>query len=303
MTVETEVSVIMATSLETSRADAMVRAVESVLAQTGCSIVPIIVVNGNRYDADVLEYWKTRRDVRVFQLQEGDYIKARLFGRNQVDTEFFGALDDDDVYLPGSVSIRLDPMRADPSVDVVVGNGLIERGGHESLALSKLDLHRTAPLVGLAEENWMPSAAAALFRTETVGVEYFKLPDRYMEWTALAFRLAADGRKIVFLDDLTFNIADTPGSLSKTLTYKMEAPDTLRRMLEIPVPREIKRIWERKYGACLHGLAEYHLFQGERSLAWKAHLGSLFRAGGLRYVLYTRYLFIGASAAAARVRK
>jgi len=286
----TEVSVVMATSLEKTRTEAMVRAVKSVHSQTDCSVVPIIVVNGSRYDPGALEYWNGRNDVRVFQLQEGNYLNARLFGRRQVDTEFFGFLDDDDVYLQGAMCSRLHPMRTDASVDCVVGNGLVEREGHESVALSRLDLHRRDPLVGLAVENWMPSACAALFRTATVGVTYFEHPDRHLEWTCLAFRLAADGRRIVFLEDLTYRISDTIGSLSKGPAFACEAPNTLHRLLQVPMPHAAKRIWWRKYGATLHGLAEHHRFQGNIRLAWKAHLGSLWRPGGLTYALYTRHL-------------
>jgi len=285
-----EVSIVMATTLEKTRTDAMIRAVKSIQSQTDCTVVPIIVVNGSRYDPDALQYWKARNDVRVFQLQIGDYLKARLFGRRQVDTEFFGFLDDDDVYLPGALSARLHPMRTDTSVDCVVGNGLIESGTCESVALSRLELHRKDPIVGLAVENWMPSACAALFRTMTIDVAYFEHPDRHFEWTCLAFRLAANRRKIVFLDNLTYRISDTPGSLSKSLAYAREAPDTLRRLLRIPLPHAARRLWSRKYGAALHGLAEHYRVQGNILLAWKAHLGSVLRPGGSRYALYTRHL-------------
>jgi len=268
----------------------MIRAVTSVLSQTDCSVVPIIVVNGSRYDSDALEYWRARRDVRLFELDEGDVVKARLFGRRSVDTEFFGFLDDDDVYLPSAVSARLGPMQSDQSVDVVVGNGLIERSGEESVVLTQIALHRARPLVGLAIENWMPSACAALFRSATVGAQYFEEPDRYMEWTALAFRMVTDGLNVVFLNDLTYRIADTPGSLSKTLAYAREAPNTLRRMLDTPLPADAKRIWERKYSAALHGLSDHYRLHGELGPAWKAHIRSLLRPGGINYALYTRHL-------------
>ena len=288
-----DVSVIIATSLEASRVDVMLRAVESILSQAGCSAVPIIVVNGDRYDIDALQYWKTRGDVRLFQLEEGDQTKARLFGRKQVDSEFFGALDDDDVYLPGGLRTRLAPMWAERSVDVVVGNGLLERDGRESIHLTKLEMHRKSPLLGLASENWLPSSCAAIFRTATIGVEYFEQLDRWMEWTAVAFRLALNGRRIVFLDDLTFRITDPTNSLSKSVGYAMGVPETLRQLLNNPLPRDAKRIWGRKYGAALHGLAALHLSRGERRLAWKAHIQSLLCPGGQRYMLFSRKLLGG----------
>jgi hypothetical protein len=284
-----DASVIMATSLELCRTKAMIRAVATVLSQDG-SAIPIIVVNGDRYDPEVLGYWKSRRDVRLFQLAEGNVGTARLFGRRQVDTAFFGALDDDDCFLPGSINARLTPMRTDPSVAAVVGNGLIERDGRESVALSQMKLHRISPLLGLAQENWLPSACAAMFRTEIVRAEYFDHDERWLEWTALAFRLAADERKIVFLDDLTFRIADTPDSLSKSAGYARGAPIVLRHLLDIPMPYPVYRVWLRKYGATLHGSAEFHRSRGEIGLAWKAHLGSLLQPGGAHYLLYGRKL-------------
>lgn len=293
MTAETEVSIIIATSLETPRTKVMMRAVESIISQIGCSAVPIIVVNGSRYDTDALSYWKSKNNIRLFQLQEGNHIKARLYGRMQVDTEFFGFLDDDDVYLPGALNARLVPMRADPNIDIVVGNGIIESKGHENIVLSKLELHRADPLISLAVENWMASCSA-LFRTQEIGAEYFQHSDQYMEWTALAFRLCADGKRLFFLNDLTFRISDSPQSLSKTHAYAVKGQDTLRRLLEIPVSREAFGVWDRKYGSALHDVAEYHRSRGEQGLAWKAHLRSLFHTGGLRYVLYSRHLLLSA---------
>ena len=160
-----ETSVIMATSLEASRAPAMARAVESVLSQDEQAL-PLIIVNGDRYDPEALDHWKRRRDVRLFQLSEGNVAAARLFGRRRVDTAFFGALDDDDCFLSGSIRKRLAPMHADPSIAGVVGNGVVERGGYESVALSDMALHRVAPLHSLARENWLP-ACAALFGNAT----------------------------------------------------------------------------------------------------------------------------------------
>lgn len=289
MPVEPRLSVVIATSLHPSRVGTLVRGVHSLTTQEGCVVIPIIVVNGPHFDPAALEYWKTRPDVRLFQLEEGDWMRARRFGRERVDTDYFGFLDDDDLYLPDGARARLAPMLTDPAVDVVVGNGVIEGGGQERPALADPDLHRSEPLVSLASENWMPSAAA-LFRTETVPLQYFEHPDRHMEWTALAFRLAADGKNIVFVDNLTFRITDTPGSLSKSLAYAVEAPETMRRLLDIPVGKEARRAWRRKYGAALHGLAEFRWNRGEHLEAYKAHFRSLLQPGGLRYLAYTRHL-------------
>jgi len=252
--------------------------------------VPLIVVNGSHYDEEALKYWAARPDVRMFQLEEGDQAKARYLARKQVDTEFFASIDDDDIFLPGAMSARLAPMRADRSVDLVVGNGIIERDGVESIVLARLDLHRRDPLIGLAAENWMPSSCAATFRTDAIGPGYFERLSRWMEWTALAFQLAVDGRKIVFLDDLTYRIADTASSLSKGIDYALGAPETLRQLLQNPLPGEAQTVWRRKYGAALHALAGLHLSRGEARSAWKAHIGSLFCDGGGRYVLYSRKL-------------
>src|SRR5271156_2304964 len=94
-----EISIIIPTLVAVERTDLLMRAINSVLTDQGSTVVPIVVANGNRFAPEVLAALKSRRDIRYLYREEGDVVAARLAGRKLVDTEFFGALDDDDEFL------------------------------------------------------------------------------------------------------------------------------------------------------------------------------------------------------------
>jgi glycosyltransferase involved in cell wall biosynthesis len=80
------------------------------------------MVNGSGYVPGLLESLKWRRDVRFLYIEEGSATRARHAGRDILDTEFFGILDDDDAYLPGAVKTRLSPLLEDASINAVITN-------------------------------------------------------------------------------------------------------------------------------------------------------------------------------------
>lgn len=286
-----DVSVIIATTLDANRIYVLRRAVQSVMTQTGCRPVVLLIVNGTRYDSEELKYWSSHQGVDVHQLPIGDVQKARLYGRDQVRTAYFSFLDDDDEYLPGGLATRLVCMMGTPRPDVVVANGLIEQQGETRTALTQIDAHQRNPLRSLASENWLPSAAA-VFRTSRIGRDFFAYDDPLMEWTALAFRLAVAGMTIEFIEALTYKINDSPVSLSKSAAYATGVSETLRRLVALDVPSDVAPIWDAKYREALHALADHYRTQGNWREAWRAHIQTLCQRGGLRYASYTRHLLL-----------
>src|SRR5690242_6277552 len=132
------ISVVIPTTASAQRAPLLWRAVRSLQGTSDGEVLPIVVVNGDRYDPSILEALKRRRDIRCLYLEVGDHVEARRVGRCAVDTEFFGLLDDDDEYLSGTLQVRLEPLRRDSSLDVVITNGYRHHAGQDALQFPQL---------------------------------------------------------------------------------------------------------------------------------------------------------------------
>lgn len=291
---DARITVITATTLAPDRLATLERAMATVLGQetpeTG-RIIPLLVVNGDRFDADALAAWRARDDVRVEYLPRGSLPGALIHGRGCVDTEFFSFLDDDDEYLPGTLAARAAVLDADPELDVAVSNGIMSRPDGETLATQRYDLHDRDALIGLATENWLLSAAG-LFRRSTVDADFWSETDQYLEWTAVAFRLALR-RRVRLLREPGFRIHDTPGSLSKSSGFIRTRYQVLAELLtehREEMPKAAWRVWSAKLGDELHCLAEILYGNGEWRAAWGYHLRSLARIGGARFLAFSRHL-------------
>lgn len=286
---ETRVSVIIASLADRSRAELLERAIESVLTQRGVRAVPIVVVNGGRHDDGVLGALKRNPDIRCIHFSHGGLPEARLKGREAVDTPFFAYLDDDDELLPGSIEVRHQPMLADDSIDVVVSNGFrISAAGQRTITDTNIDRFQKDPLRGLLEGNWL-NESGGLFRTATVGLEFFAGLPPVVEWTYIAFQLA-QRRKICFINEQTFIKHDTLASLSKSQEYLLQLPSVLLRILELPMPDDVRENVKRMYVSALHNLSMWFLEIGEFRSAWIFHLKSATHMAGWRYLPYTRHI-------------
>jgi glycosyltransferase involved in cell wall biosynthesis len=290
MTQETlpSISVIIPTTCERARWASLERAIAGILAQDGVAAQLIVVVNGNRYDPDCFEALKRKQGVSVLYRSVGSAPLAQTAGRAAVSTPFFAFLDDDDDYLPGALATRVAPLLADPALDFVVTNGYRARGGIDERAISDSGAIVADPLGALCEQNWMASCAG-LFRTSSVGADYFDDPAPYMEWTYLAFRLTTRLR-MRWIDQPTYRINDSPVSLSKSEVYLRSELDILKRILALPLPPSVRRAVRRKIGGASHAFAERARAQGQSAEALRFHLGSLAQPGGWRYLLYSRKL-------------
>ena len=286
------VTAIIPTLCLPERALSLKRAIDSLLNQQNVAVVPLVVVNGGRFDRTQLETLRGRGDIRVHSISEANVGGARRAGRQLVETEFFCFLDDDDEYLPGAFAARLAPLLAGASVAATVSNGYLNYGGRMIAHLDDFPRIAAEPLRSLVKGNWLASCAG-LFRTSSVGPEYFAEPAAHHEWTYLAFQLTMT-RQIAFVPEMTFVVHETPGSASRTVEHEMAAADVVGRILNLDLDPELRRLVRRKYGAAMHVCAEHHRTARRLAKAWACHVASLREPGGLRdYGLYTRKLLWG----------
>lgn len=288
MTAQSTVSVIIPTTCEARRWESLKRAIESARGSQGVAASVIVVVNGKRFDQACLDELQARPDLTVAYREEGSAPLAQRHGRSMVQTEFFAFLDDDDEYLPDALAHRVAPLLADPSLGFVATNGYRRLGDEERIVVSNPQAVQADPLGALTRENWLASCGG-LFRTSSVGVDYFDDPAPFLEWTYLAYRLALDF-KMAFVDVPTFRINDTPASLSKSAAYRDAELSVLLRIAALALPPRVARQVRGKVGRVYHDLSYEARLQGQGARAWALHVRSLLLPGGWRYLGYSRKL-------------
>lgn len=282
-------TVIIPTMALPERADMLRRAISSAREGNLTATEFVVVVNGSRYSATLVDELRTLPQVRVLRLEQPGSPGAILAGRQAVRTEYFSYLDDDDEYLPGSVDARVAALQAALEADLVVCNGFRRSGAVDRLALQHLQQVPADPLGSLFVENWMPSCGPA-FRTSTVPESAFEALPQHIHWSLLAFTLAMMGKKVTTLDRPCFVINDTPGSASKQESYLLCHIEVYERMLAAKPPSHVRSIVARRLASALHEASDY--FRGQRRLreAWGMHLRSLFTVRGVAFLAYTRHL-------------
>jgi len=284
------VTAIVPTMCQTQRRRPLMEAIDSLIAQSGAVVRPLIMINGRQFDEKIVRELQARTDISVNLLPDASLPIARRAGRELVQTEFFCFLDDDDVYLPGAMEHLLAPMMADPALDVVVGNGYKVYEGRMEPVIEDFASVVAAPVLSLMTLNWLLSASA-VYRTSSISVDFLDESLRYYEWTLLAFRMTLEKRKIAFVPTYTYRINDTPDSLSKTSAFFDAEVSVLRRILTMQMEPAIRRALRSKLGRALHMQAERQHAKGELAAAWHSHIGSMTMPGGfLNYIFYTRKL-------------
>ena len=290
--VRPSVTVIIPTTCESSRADALRRAIRSVWFQQGVDLRLIIVVNGTAYDPAL--FAEIRRDpcLEVHYLEEPNQAAAQRFGRSLVSSAFFAFLDDDDEYLPGALLVRIQPMLSDSKVDIVATNGFLFSEGRDSILYTSPQRFQEDFLAAvLTKGNWLASGGAA-FRSSSVPVDYFDGKTKYYEWTLLAFRLALDNLGILFIDTPTFRLHNTPNSLSKSDAYVRARIDLFDEMLRFNIPPHLLSDVKRQRTRVLHGLCAYYRVRGDFDKAWSFHRSCVRSEYGLKYLPYALLLFL-----------
>lgn len=282
------VSVIIPTTCEAKRWHSLQRAIATAREQDNAAVSVIVVVNGERFVPENLETLRRDPALTVLYQQQGSAPLAQQLGRQAVRTEFFAFLDDDDEYLPGALGHRVQPMLDQHAIAFVASNGYRHTEGRDMLAVSSAAALRADPLLSLCNENWLASCGG-LFRSASVGPEFFEEPAAYLEWTYLAYKLALK-LPMAWVDTPTYRIHDTAGSLSKSAAYREAELGVLERILALGLPPRVATRVRNKIGRACHDLAHQHVLQAMPAVAWRYHALSLRQPGGWRYLLYSRKL-------------
>jgi glycosyltransferase involved in cell wall biosynthesis len=284
-------TIIIATLARRERAATLDRAISSIRNGNHSAINVVVVVNGNQFDRKTVAQLLQRRDLRVVQIATPSLTAAILAGRQVVDTPFFGFLDDDDEYLPGTVDARVTALSAAPNASLVACNGYRCRAGQDRIAMHHLAEAPVDPLLAIFKENWLASCGG-LFRTKDLPVEVFVDIARYLEWTWLAFQIASAGHRIITIDHPGFRIHDTEGSESKSELSLLSQTRVFAQLLRTSSRSDISGILKSRICRAWHDVSNHYLRKGENRLAWKAHLCSLRHISGWRFFSYTRHLLI-----------
>lgn len=290
MTDATPVDVLVVTLCAAERAAAIRRVVATTLGQRGVRPNLIFVVNGRRFDRDLLAWLRRERGVTVLYQEVASIFLARRRAREAVTAPFFGFLDDDDYLLDGALETRVGVLAANPTADVLVSNGYLWDGNANEPMLHDIDAVRRDPLLSLMEANWL-ATASALFRTHSIPATFFDVTLRSNDMTFLAFRLALE-KKVAFIATPTYRKSYSPDSISLSDDWALGSLGTLESMKTLPVPKSVRRRLRRKCTCAAHEISDIYRRRGERSLAWRYHLKSLREPWGLlHYAPYTRRLF------------
>jgi hypothetical protein len=286
VTEASSVSVIIPTRALRERRGLIRRAVESVLSQSGVRAVPIVVVNGPGADPDIVGELRADGRVRVQQNEQAGLPDALLAGRSLVDAPFFGALDDDDLYLPGALAARVRVLSERLDCDAVVTNGIRRDSTGDTLQNEDMAVVERDPLRAMFRSNWL-LPGSWLCRTERVGNWLFEGMPTSLETTYTGVQLASRCR-LAFLNQPTVVWhTDTANHLSGSREWVLAHAAALQRLLELDLPQDVKTSIRLQWTDACHGNSEMLLREGSRAEAWRWHARSLFGHGGSRYLGFT----------------
>ena len=283
------VDVLVVTLCTAQRAAEIRRVVATTLSQEGVQPRLIMIVNGHRYDRDLLNWLWREPGVTVCYQETPSIFLARRCAREQVTAPYFGFLDDDDFLLDGALRTRVEALEADPSADAVVTNGYLRDGTAKEFTHPDIDEIRRDPVESLLRKNWL-ATASALFRTAAIPPSFFDVTLRSMDMTYVGFRLALE-KRVAFVTTPTFEKSYSPDSISITDDWALASLATLDKMSRLPMPSAVRRSLRRKCTRAAHELSDIHRRSGKLLPAWRLHLRSMAEPWGLwNYALYTRRL-------------
>jgi glycosyltransferase involved in cell wall biosynthesis len=286
------VSVIIPTLACSERGDQLLAAIKSIQMSVDADLVKIIVcVNGRGWNKDVVGKLRQMNDIDLHFQREQSLPKALAFGRSLVSTEFFCFLDDDDELLPLSIATRVRALDERHEVDLAVTNGYNQANGEFRLRYPALPSKDADTFASLLDRNWLASCGA-LYRSASVGLDYFKEGYAYREWIWLAFKLLMDNRKVVFIDSPLYVVNYSEFSLSRSAAYGKADALLHQKMLDMAPPRRIKKLIQARISRAAHDLSDDALRRGEIWGALNLHLKSLVLPGGLEHLSYSRHLLL-----------
>ena len=283
------VSVIIPTLGLRERAASLRAAIRSVEEQAGVSTTVIVVLNGPKRDPAIER--ELRDNVRVtLVVRDTRGIPAALAaGRAQVRTPWFATLDDDDLYLPGALLLRVQALEKRPECAAAFTNGYIRTEMNDVLHVKGNRRIGDDPVRAMLDGNWcLPGSW--LCRSAKVGTEVFEDMPNNLECTYFALRVATE-HPIVWTDAPTviYHVG-SPSADSQTRAFVLGQVRALRRIVQLDLPADVRRAYRMRIASAYHSAAEHERESGALLAACRWHIGSLMQPAGWRYASYTRHL-------------
>jgi len=270
-----EIAVLVPSLGSQARAESLRRALASILSQEQVGARPIVVFNGPQIDQHLLDEIRRLPDVRVSVLQDANLPAALHEARRLVESDWLAALDDDDELLPGALARRVAILESRPECAAVVSNGIRRGPQGDELHLQPDARIEDAPMQAMLVKNWM-LPGCWLCRSDALPESVFARMPCYLENTYLALALAGSARIAFDLDEPTLiHNLDTPDSTSASGEYRLGQEAGLRRILELDLPPDVRREYERRLGEACSSAAAVYVQRGELSAAWRLMLRSL----------------------------
>jgi glycosyltransferase involved in cell wall biosynthesis len=292
MTMPRDVTVVIPTQARSARAHLLRRAIASVHAQEGVEVCVLAVVNGPSPEPRVLQWLDSQPRCRVLRRKEPGLAGALQAGVQAASTTFVGTLDDDDLLLPGGLALRVDALHAHPEWDAVVTNGLRRSEEGDTIHVEDMAAVARDPLGAVARSNWLlPGAWTG--RTERIAGDLLTGMPSNAECTYTALRLGLYFNTGFLAEPTVVWHTTTEGSMSKERSHVLRLPAASERILELPLPPDVRYAFESKRRRTAHHLADVYLHEGELGRAWAWHLKSLVGPGGYRHLWFTRRLIAG----------
>jgi hypothetical protein len=262
------------------------RAIASVLQQPAGTTVPLVVINGDRYDRDWARALCKR--CRAYIVPSAGVSNARAIGVRLVETECFAFLDDDDEFLPTAADVWTRAFQ--DGHDWVATNGFKETAGELS-PLFDFSVHSDDPAVDLLNSVWLCSASAA-YRADRVLPSVFEDLGNFLEITQFGLRLTERFR-VNRVDEPTCVIhATSRQRASQSRQYLHAIPEALAAMHSECSRADLREILARSRTLALHDCSDAALRAGRLREAWDWHLKSLRSPGGWKHWAYMRRLMI-----------
>lgn len=284
------VTVLVPTLARLERREHLLRAIASIRSQDRVAALALVIVNGEDADPELMAGLGAEPDVVVLRIPQRGIPAAFRAGRPAVTSTYFGALDDDDILLPGALTARVAALAADDAWDAVVTDGFIRSAeGDRRMRENFLDV-AADPVREMFRGNWL-LPGSWLCRTDRVGGWLFEdMPD-HRECTWIGLQLATRAR-LAFLPVPTMVYhEDTPGGAHRNFAYCAAQPAAIRRFLTLPLPPDVRDQLRHSMAAAYHETAHRLLIEeGRRGAALRWHLRSLLAPGGFRHLLFTRKL-------------
>lgn len=289
--------VVIRTQAEATRSKLLFRALDSIQDQRGVTARPIVVVNGNTFDAATVDELRRRRGIVLHQESIASIGIAGVAGRRLVTAPYFTYLDDDDELIPGSLLTPLQFISDHAECDVLISNGYLVRQDGTTTELNHIRDHIKLgnPALSLLQDSWLMQGAF-ICRTASVPLEMLGAEPNSMEWTQLAFELCARHKRLSFMDIPTTRYYDRAGSLSKQTRYRKGELDLLKRVgRDNRLGHDVRLAARRKYVRALHNLVSAYLNDRKYGSAWRCHVQSLRPPYTFRYLLFSRKLLFPAA--------